>query len=80
MHGTGAPAGVPVVLALGANLGEDPDATLRSAVRALGATDGVTVDRMSPVVTTAPVGGPEQPDYRNAVVLATTSLDPETLL
>lgn len=80
MQGTGAPVGVPVVLALGANLGEDPDETLRSAVRALGATDGVTVDSMSPVVTTAPVGGPEQPDYRNAVVLATTNLDPETLL
>ena len=72
-------AAVPVVLALGANVG-DSAGTLTSAVRALGATDGITVDAVSPVVETAPVGGPEQPRYLNAVVLATTTLSARQLL
>lgn len=70
---------VPVVLALGANLG-DPQATIASAVDALASQDEVRVDAVSPLATTAPVGGPEQPDYRNAVVLASTTLSPEQLL
>ncbi len=70
---------VPVVLALGTNLG-DRGAVLRSAVAALGAVDGLAVQRVSPVVETDPVGGPEQPDYLNAVVLATTSLTASELL
>lgn len=71
--------GVEVVLALGANLGA-PDATLTAAVAELREVEGMTVEAVSPTVTTAPVGGPEQPDYRNAVVLATTTLAPEALL
>ena len=70
---------VPVVLALGTNLGER-EAVLRSAVAALSAVDGLTVRRVSPVVETAPVGGPQQPDYLNAVVLASTSLPARELL
>lgn len=50
------------VLALGSNLG-DRLAHLRGAVRVLGAA------RVSPVYETAPVGGPEQGAYLNAVVL-----------
>jgi dihydroneopterin aldolase / 2-amino-4-hydroxy-6-hydroxymethyldihydropteridine diphosphokinase len=75
----GEPAAVAVVLALGANLG-DAEATLEEAAKALAAVDGLTVEVVSPVATTSPVGGPEQPDYRNAVVLATTTLDPQALL
>ena len=70
---------VPAVLALGTNLG-DREATLRSAVSALSATDGVEVTAVSPVVETDPVGGPEQPDYLNAVVLVRTSLSARGLL
>ncbi|HET8616279.1 MAG TPA: 2-amino-4-hydroxy-6-hydroxymethyldihydropteridine diphosphokinase [Actinomycetales bacterium] len=70
---------VPVVLALGANLG-DAEATIAAAVQALDALDGVAVNAVSPLATTAPVGGPEQPDYRNAVALATTTLAPGELL
>lgn len=70
---------VPVVLALGANLG-DPQATIASAVEALASRHGVQVEAVSPLATTAPVGGPEQPDYRNAVVLASTTLGPDDLL
>ena len=71
--------GVGAVLALGANLG-DREGTLRSAVEALGAVDGVVVDAVSPVFATRPVGGPEQPDYANAVALVTTTLSPHLLL
>lgn len=70
---------VPVVLALGSNLG-DRTATLASAVSALDGVHGLTVERVSPVVETAPVGGPEQDDYLNAVVLAVTTLSPHALL
>ncbi len=61
-----------VVLALGSNLG-DRLATLQRAVDELAATPGLDVVTVSPVYETAPVGGPEQPDYLNAVVLAETS-------
>jgi dihydroneopterin aldolase/2-amino-4-hydroxy-6-hydroxymethyldihydropteridine diphosphokinase len=70
---------VPVVLALGTNLG-DREAVLRSAVAALAAVEGLDLRRVSPVVETDPVGGPEQPDYLNAVVLAGTRLGPLELL
>ena len=68
-----------VVLALGANLG-DRLGTLQSAVDALARTPGVDVTAVSGVVETLPVGGPEQPEYLNAVLLADTALDPLDLL
>jgi 2-amino-4-hydroxy-6-hydroxymethyldihydropteridine diphosphokinase len=68
-----------VVLALGANLG-DRTATLRAAVRELAAVPGVSVLAVSDPVETDPVGGPEQPDYLNAVVVAVTTLPPEDVL
>lgn len=70
---------VDAVLALGSNLG-DRLATLQSAVDALRAVVGIEVTAVSPVVETDPVGGPEQPDYLNAVVLVRTTLEPEVLL
>jgi dihydroneopterin aldolase / 2-amino-4-hydroxy-6-hydroxymethyldihydropteridine diphosphokinase len=73
------PAEVEVVLALGANLG-DRAQTLRAAVRELDATPGLTVRAVSDPVATDPVGGPDQPDYLNAVVVAETTLPPERLL
>ncbi len=68
----------PVVIALGSNLG-DPQSTLRGALDRLAAR-GVHVDAESARYRTAPVGGPEQPDYVNAVVTATTHLSPWSLL
>jgi dihydroneopterin aldolase/2-amino-4-hydroxy-6-hydroxymethyldihydropteridine diphosphokinase len=74
------PAGAAdVVLALGANLG-DRAATLRSAVAELSGEPGIEVRAVSGVWETPPVGGPEQPDYLNAVVLARTRLSPRDLL
>lgn len=66
-------------LALGANLG-DPRTTLHRAVAGLSAHPGVDVLAVSGLWQTAAVGGPEQPDYLNAVVLVQTSLDPQALL
>ena len=68
-----------VVIAVGANLG-DREATLDAAVRALDAIDGLTVVAVAPLVETDPVGGPEQPDYLNTVVLARSRLAPSSIL
>ncbi|MCE0539764.1 2-amino-4-hydroxy-6-hydroxymethyldihydropteridine diphosphokinase [Kineosporia rhizophila] len=53
---------------------------LREAVKALRATEGLEVRAVSPVIQTEPVGGPEQPDYLNAVVLAETTLSAHDVL
>lgn len=68
---------VPVVIALGANLGDAPR-TLQGAIDDLG--DAVQSVRRAPFVSTDPVGGPDQPRYTNTVVLATTALAPHELL
>jgi 2-amino-4-hydroxy-6-hydroxymethyldihydropteridine diphosphokinase len=76
----GAPQGQrSIVLALGSNLGDRQD-ILQGAVDAVGAIPGVCADAASPVYETAAVGGPEQPDYLNAVLLARTTLPPRELL
>lgn len=67
----------PVVVALGSNLGDSTQALL-DAVEALRAH--VDVDAVSRRYTTDPVGGPQQPDYLNAVVVGTTALTPWALL
>jgi len=70
---------VDVVLALGANLGAAQQ-TLRDAVSDLARVRGLTVVDVSPLARSAAVGGPEQPDYLNAVVLARTTLSARDLL
>jgi 2-amino-4-hydroxy-6-hydroxymethyldihydropteridine diphosphokinase len=67
------------VLALGSNLGDRRD-ILQGAVDAIEGIDRVHVTAASPVYETAPVGGPAQPDYLNAVLLVTTSLPSRELL
>lgn len=64
-----ASSGVPVIIALGANVG-DPAAQLDAAVAAL--RDLVDVDRVSPIYRTAPVGYLDQPDFLNAVLTGRT--------
>ena len=70
---------VVAVVALGANLGDRLE-TLQSALDALAGFEGVRLCAVSPVVETAAVGGPPQPDYLNAVVLLETALSPFGLL
>ena len=68
-----------VVIAMGTNLGRRV-ATMRSALESLRALDGLDVVHVSPLVETDPVGGVEQPDYLNAVVVGFTRLTGEHLL
>lgn len=63
----------PVVLALGSNLG-DRLATLQAGIDALAEVPGIALRAVSAVFETSPVGGPEQPDYLNAVLLADSAL------
>jgi len=94
VHKPQAPVGVPlgdvlvkveryrderVVIALGANLGAVRP-TLEAAVRTLADVDGLRITAVSDLFETDPVGGPDQPVYLNAVVLARTRLAPFTLL
>jgi 2-amino-4-hydroxy-6-hydroxymethyldihydropteridine diphosphokinase len=65
------------VVGFGANLG-DRLVTMRAAARALSLV--ARVEKASRVYATAPVGGPAQPEYLNAAVLAACDLCPEELL
>jgi 2-amino-4-hydroxy-6-hydroxymethyldihydropteridine diphosphokinase len=70
---------VRAYLALGSNLG-DRIAHLQRAVDALASAASVVVEAVSRVYETAPVGGPPQDAYLNAVVAVDTDLEPEPLL
>jgi 2-amino-4-hydroxy-6-hydroxymethyldihydropteridine diphosphokinase len=70
---TGQEPAVRTVLALGSNLG-DRLGYLQGGVRTLLADPGLRLVALSPVYTTAPVGGPPQPAYLNAVLVADTTL------
>jgi 2-amino-4-hydroxy-6-hydroxymethyldihydropteridine diphosphokinase len=72
-------ASVRSFLALGSNLG-DRLANLQRATDLLGAAPGIRVRGSSRVWETDPVGGPDQPDYLNAVVELDTDLSPHELL
>jgi len=66
-------------LALGSNLG-DRLAHLQLAIDELARAPAVRVLALSRVYETAPVGGPPQDPYLNAVVAIETGLDPFELL
>ncbi|HWS57129.1 MAG TPA: 2-amino-4-hydroxy-6-hydroxymethyldihydropteridine diphosphokinase [Actinotalea sp.] len=70
---------VDVVLALGSNLGGSQE-TLRTAVADLAAVHGLEITAIAPLARTGPVGGPDQPDYLNTVLLGRTVLSPRQLL
>ena len=76
---TGRPAERKVVLALGSNLGDRGD-TLQGGVDAIAELAEVRLIAVSPVYETVPVGGPPQPDYLNAVVLADVTIPSLDLL
>jgi 2-amino-4-hydroxy-6-hydroxymethyldihydropteridine diphosphokinase len=67
------------VLSVGSNLG-DRLGTLQGCVQAIGGLADTDVLAISPVYETAPVGGPAQPDYLNAVLIVATALGPRALL
>ena len=67
-----------VVLAIGSNLGDRMD-NLQRGIDMLD-SDGLTATAVSGVFETAPVGGPPQADYLNAVLLARSSLPAREIL
>lgn len=67
------------VLSLGSNLG-DSLAILGSAVGLIRSTPGVEDVRVSPLYVTAPVGGVDQDDFLNLVVVVSTELPATALL
>lgn len=94
VHKPDAPVGVPfadvavsvqrrrdttVVIALGANL-LDPASTVARTARALHRGRGLRRVAVSPLYRTRPVGGPEQPDFVNAVAVGRTSRSASSLL
>jgi 2-amino-4-hydroxy-6-hydroxymethyldihydropteridine diphosphokinase len=64
---------------LGANLGER-EATLRDAVEALAAEEGIEVVAVSTLRETEPVGVGEQPPFLNGVAALETTLSARALL
>ena len=70
---------VTAFLGLGSNLG-DRLGNLQAAADALGRETGIRVVASSRVWETAPVGGPPQPDYLNAVLRVQTDLGARDLL
>jgi len=66
-----------VVIALGSNLGERAE-NISRAVSELNKI--IEVTHLSTIYETDPVGGPEQPDYLNAVLIGESELDPADLL
>jgi 2-amino-4-hydroxy-6-hydroxymethyldihydropteridine diphosphokinase len=67
------------VIALGSNLG-DRLANLQLGVGVLASGPGIELVAVSRVFDTSPVGGPAQPDYLNAVLLADSALPAAAIL
>ena len=65
------------VIALGANIGK-PKEQMDIAIALL--RESLEVTAVSSFFTTSPVGGPEQPDYLNAVCIAESELPASELL
>ena len=65
------------VIALGSNLG-DRESYIQSALKEMATF--LTIERVSTLIETVPVGGPSQGDYLNAVVLGECELEAEELL
>lgn len=70
---------VKVYIGLGSNLG-DREHYLRCAIESLRKTEEFTVQRVSRLYETEPVGNTKQPFFLNAVLEGQTSLSPKTLL
>ena len=66
-----------VVLALGSNMG-DTNSHLHHAIDELG--KHIDIKAVSSFYRTAPVGGPPQDDYLNAVIVGESEMDPLDLL
>jgi 2-amino-4-hydroxy-6-hydroxymethyldihydropteridine diphosphokinase len=74
------PSETTAYIALGANLG-DRKKNIRAALDALASTDNIKIIRVSPLIETAPIGGPpDSPAYLNAAAELQTTLGSHALL
>ncbi|MEM1366762.1 MAG: 2-amino-4-hydroxy-6-hydroxymethyldihydropteridine diphosphokinase [Cyanobacteria bacterium P01_H01_bin.15] len=69
----------PCIVALGSNLGNSRT-TLENAIAELNQQPQIKVIKRSICYETAPVGGPQQPNYLNSCVCLETALSPLELL
>lgn len=67
------------VIAMGSNLGDRLE-NLQGGLDILFDAPGLTFVAASPVFETSPVGGPAQPSYLNAVLIAETTLPARAIL
>jgi len=67
------------VIGVGSNLGDAP-ASVRRAMREVEQGLQASAVRRSSLYRTAPVGGPEQPDFVNAVLALESDLTPDAVL
>lgn len=67
------------VIGVGSNLGDAP-ASVRRAMHDVEEGLGAIDARRSSLYRTSPVGGPEQPDFVNAVLVLESDLTPEAVL
>ena len=70
-----------VVIALGSNLpngNQEPHVMIEAGVAELAKI--IEITDLSTIIETEPVGGPEQPNYQNAVLIGESELDPLDLL
>ena len=70
---------VRAALGFGSNLG-DRQRLIDDALATISSEPGIELVAVSPLVETDPVGGPEQPEYLNAVAVLDTTLTPDGLL
>jgi 2-amino-4-hydroxy-6-hydroxymethyldihydropteridine diphosphokinase len=66
-------------IAIGSNLANKAE-NIANSVALLKKVKGITVEKLSSIIKTKPVGGPPQPFYLNAVIKIKTNLSPLRLL
>ncbi|MGI6092480.1 MAG: 2-amino-4-hydroxy-6-hydroxymethyldihydropteridine diphosphokinase [Veillonellaceae bacterium] len=68
-----------IILGLGSNIGER-ETNILNAIKQLSATEGITIDKVSAIYQTEPIGIKDQPEFLNAVISIKTGLNSYELL
>lgn len=68
-----------VYIGIGSNLGNRP-ANIESAIAELKGSSGISIEKISSIIETTPIGGPRQSKYLNGVVKIKTEISPRALL
>lgn len=68
-----------ILLGLGSNIG-DRESNIINAIRKLESTGKISIEKVSSLYSTEPVGVQDQPEFLNAVIAIDTNLSPGELL